>query len=268
MAGGAKIGRMAVARKSKVALDDAQVVAFVESMWEHRDELARLATELPTLLHDTGVQMREAGARAQAASTYLAGDVREYAAHAADMLEASKHQLLSVLRALEKAGGMLKNLPFIGEMGKMMGDQLGAIGDVADNLDAVGQKVRGLGDRLGDVGGDLERMGASLLGGGAGLSRFAKGAAGAAAVGTKPAGKQAAGKHAAASKATPKKAGGKKADGKKAATKQAAATKSGAKKAAPAAKKGSGASAATAKAPAAKKSAASKQPATKGARAR
>ena len=232
---------MATARKSAPALDDAKVVAFVESMWEHRDELARLATELPSLLHDTGVQMREAGARAQAASTYLAGDVKEYAAHAADMLEASKHQLLSVLRALEKAGGMLKNLPFIGEMGKMMGDQLGAIGDVADNLDAVGQKVRGLGDRLGDVGDDLERMGASLLGGGAGLSTFAKGAAGAAV--------------ATAKKATTKTATGKQA----AAPKQAAPAKkaSAAKKAAPAkkataAKKGSAAPA--------KKSAA-KQPA-------
>jgi hypothetical protein len=157
---------------NRTASDDTKLAAMVDSIWEHREELARMAQELPLLLQQTGDQMREAGQRAQQASVHLAGDVREYTGHAADMLEASKHQLRAVLQALEKAGGMLKNLPFIGDMGKVMGDQLGAIGDVADNLDVVGQKVRKLGDRLGDVGGDLEAMGASLAGGGARLVQF------------------------------------------------------------------------------------------------
>lgn len=152
--------------------EQVRLAAMLEVLYEHRDELTRMATELPTLLRETGQQMHDAGTRAQTASGYLAGDVRELTGHAADMLESSKHQLLAVLHALEKAGGMLKNLPFIGDMGKMMGDQLGAIGDVAHNLDQVGQKVRGLGDRLGDVGDDLHLMGASLLGGGAGLGSY------------------------------------------------------------------------------------------------
>ena len=151
---------------------EAKLSAMVESIWEHREELARMAQELPRLLQETGAQMRDAGARAQQASAYLEGDVRTFAGNAADMLEAAKHQLLAVLHALEKGGGMLKNLPFIGEMGKMMGDQLGAIGEVANNLDQVGQKVRGLGDRLGNVGEDLRHMGTSLLGSGEGLSSY------------------------------------------------------------------------------------------------
>jgi hypothetical protein len=152
--------------------NEAKLSAMVDSIWEHREELARMAQELPRLLQETGAQMRDAGARAQQASAYLEGDVRTFAGNAADMLEAAKHQLLAVLQALEKGGGMLKNLPFIGEMGKMMGDQLGAIGEVANNLDQVGQKVRGLGDRLGNVGEDLRHMGTSLLGSGEGLSSY------------------------------------------------------------------------------------------------
>ncbi|MFZ4718507.1 MAG: hypothetical protein ACOYMR_03720, partial [Ilumatobacteraceae bacterium] len=201
---------MAAKKGSTPQIDEAKLAAMVEVMWEHRDELARMATELPALLQRTGEQMRDAGAKAQTASGYLAGDVKAYAGHAADMLETSKHQLMAVLHALEKAGGMLKNLPFIGEMGKMMGDQLGAIGDVAENLDLVGQKVRGLGDRLGDVGTDLEQMGASLLGGGSELTGFVQRAASPA---KKAAAKKAPAKKAPAKKAAPaaKKAPAKKA---------------------------------------------------------
>jgi hypothetical protein len=152
--------------------DEAKVTAMVESIWEHRDELARMAEDLPRLLQEAGLHMREAGEGAQRASVYLAGDVREFAGHAADVLEESKHQLKAVLQALEGAGRMLRNLPLIGDMGKMMGESLGAIGDVADNLDLVGRKVRSLGDRLADVGVDLDAMGASLLGGGSSLSQY------------------------------------------------------------------------------------------------
>jgi hypothetical protein len=195
--------------------EDEKLAAMVETLWEHRAELLRMATELPVLLRETGQQMHDAGTRAQTASGYLAGDVRELTGHAADMLESSKHQLLAVLHALERAGGALRNLPFIGDMGKMMGDQLGAIGEVANNLDQVGQKVRGLGDRLGDVGDDLHLMGASLLGSGKGLGAYGA-----------PAKKA----------APPKKAAAKKAAAKKAAAKKAAARKSPAKKATPAKK--------------------------------
>ena len=206
---------------NRSAADDTKLAAMIDSIWEHREELARMAQELPVLLQQTGDQMRDAGQRAQQASVHLAGDVREYTGHAADMLEASKHQLRAVLQALEKAGGMLKNLPFIGDMGKVMGDQLGAIGDVADNLDVVGQKVRKLGDRLGDVGGDLEAMGAALTGGGARLVQFGAPA-------TKAPAKKAPARKAPAKKAPATKA----AVGKRAAVTTPALSSTAAKKAA------------------------------------
>ena len=152
--------------------DEEKLAAVVDAIWEHREELARMATDLPALLQDAGLHMREAGEGAQRASAALGGDIRELTGHAADMLEASKHQLRAVLQALEGAGRMLRNLPLIGEMGKMMGESLGAIGDVADNLDGVGQRVRGLGDRLASVGTDLDQMGGSLLGGGHRLASY------------------------------------------------------------------------------------------------
>jgi hypothetical protein len=149
-----------------------KLTAVVDSIWEHREELARMAQDLPALLQEAGTHMNEAGRGARRASAALGDDVRELTAHAADMLEASKHQLKAVLHALEGAGKVLRNLPLIGDMGKMMGESLGAIGDVADNLDAVGGKVRGLGDRLASVGEDLDLMGKSLLGGGARLTSY------------------------------------------------------------------------------------------------
>ena len=157
--------------KAKNTPDQTKVAELVDSMWEHRAELQRLARELPVLLAEAGAQMRSAGEVAQRASGALSGDVRTFAGHAADVLEQSKHQLRAVLKALEGAGQAVRNLPFIGEMGKMMGESLGSIGEVADNLDVVGRKVRGLGDRLADVGADLDQMGASLLGTGVALTR-------------------------------------------------------------------------------------------------
>ena len=236
------------------AADEAKLLAMVETLWEHREELLRMATELPDLLRDTGQQMHDAGTRAQKASGYLAGDVRELTGHAADMLEASKHQLIAVLRALEKAGGALRNLPFIGDMGKMMGDQLGAIGEVANNLDQVGQKVRGLGDRLGDVGDDLHLMGTSLLGSGKGL-----GAYGAPPVLTEKAApaKKTPAKKAAPAKKTPAKkaAPAKKAPARKAApAKKAPAKKAPAKKTAPAKRPASATTTPVRKAPSARAS--------------
>jgi hypothetical protein len=184
------------------AEERAKLTAVVDSIWEHREELARMAQDLPTLLQEAGVHMHEAGQGARRASAALGDDVRELTAHAADMLEASKHQLKAVLQALEGAGKVLRNLPLIGDMGKMMGESLGAIGDVADNLDAVGGKVRKLGDRLANVGTDLELMGTSLVGGGARLTSY----------GTLPApAKKAPVKKAPAKKTTAKKAPAKKA---------------------------------------------------------
>lgn len=140
------------------------VEELAEALWQHRGELVRMATELPTALAAASAQLRDAGAGAQRAGKYLSGDVKKFAGHAADVLEESKHQLLAVLHALEGAGKMLRNMPIIGDMGKAMSEHLGAIGEVADNLDVVGKKVRGLGNRLADVGGDLGSMGKSLIG--------------------------------------------------------------------------------------------------------
>ena len=68
---------------------------MLEVLYEHRDELTRMATELPTLLRETGQQMHDAGTRAQTASGYLAGDVRELTGHAADMHERAESHLTS-----------------------------------------------------------------------------------------------------------------------------------------------------------------------------
>lgn len=156
-------------------LDVKKVAAVIDSIWDHRDDLARMAKQLPSLLDETGGHMQAAGEGAQRASAFLAGDVRDMATSAAEMLEATRDQLQSVLKSLEGIGKMLGNVPFIGDMTKGLGDGLGALSGVAENLDSVGQKVRGLGDRLGDVGGDLDAMGRSLLGGGVALSGFVGG---------------------------------------------------------------------------------------------
>lgn len=199
------------------------VEELAEALWQHRGELVRMATELPTALAAASAQLRDAGAGAQRAGKYLSGDVKKFAGHAADVLEESKHQLLAVLHALEGAGKMLRNMPIIGDMGKAMSEHLGAIGEVADNLDVVGKKVRGLGNRLADVGGDLGSMGKSLIGSANSLD--ITGPAPAA-----PAKKSAAKKATAAKKTAAKKAPAaqKAATNKGSASKKAPAKKTGA----------------------------------------
>lgn len=219
--------------KVAVTPDQAKVAQLVDSVWEHRDELQRLARELPVLLAEAGSQMRAAGEVAQRASGALSGDVRTFAGHAADVLEESKHQLKAVLQALEGAGKMLRNLPFIGDMGKTMGESLGAIGDVADNLDVVGRKVRGLGDRLADVGADLDVMGASLLGTGLTLTRSSGAAPTRGAAREKKAPPKKRASSAPVTTTATKKAADKKAPAKRDAAKSAAGKNAAAKKSAP-----------------------------------
>lgn len=209
--------------------DDGQKIAeLAASLWEHRDELARLATQLPKALEAAAAQMRDAGAGAQSAGKYLSGDVKKFAGHAADVLQESKHQLLAVLHALEGAGKMLRNMPLIGDMGKAMSEHLGAIGDVADNLDVVGKQVRGLGNRLADVGSDLGTMGKALVGSAQSLGMTPSDTA-----------KPSAPKKAASKKAAPKKAAPKAAAkastpaARQAAAKNATSGKAAGQKAAP-----------------------------------
>jgi len=223
-------------KSSATHLTSTQVDELAKALWQHREELVRLATDLPKALESASRQLRDAGGGAQRAGKYLSGDVKKFAGHAADVLEESKHQLLAVLHALEGAGKMLRNMPLIGDMGKAMSEHLGAIGDVAENLDVVGKKVRGLGNRLADVGADLGSMGRSLVGSADSLTM------------TKQEPKKAA---ATAGKKSPAKTAAKATPAKKAATKKpVAAVKATAKKPAPAKKQ----QVATKKAPARKAS--------------
>lgn len=223
-------------KSSTTHLTSTQVDELAKALWQHREELVRMATELPKALESASSQLRDAGGGAQRAGKYLSGDVKKFAGHAADVLEESKHQLLAVLHALEGAGKMLRNMPIIGDMGKAMSEHLGAIGDVAENLDVVGKKVRGLGNRLADVGADLGSMGRSLVGSADSLTM---------------------------TKAEPKKAAS--AAGKKSPAKKAAPTKKPAPAKKAAAKKPVGAVKETAKkpAPAKKQQAAAKKAPTK-----
>lgn len=216
----------------KPAVTAQQVEQLAEALWSHREELARLATELPQRLEAASSQLRDAGSGAQRAGKYLSGDVKKFAGHAADVLEESKHQLLAVLHALEGAGKMLRNMPLIGDMGKAMSEHLGAIGDVADNLDIVGKKVRGLGNRLADVGADLGSMGKSLIGSADSLGTTTPAPAPARKVPAKksPAKTTAAAKTTPAKKAPAKKAPAKKAPAKKTPARKAPAKRAGAKK--------------------------------------
>jgi hypothetical protein len=212
--------------KNTPSVTTQQVDELAATLWEHRHELVRLASDLPRALDAASTQLRDAGAGAQRAGKYLSGDVKRFAGHAADVLEESKHQLLAVLHALEGAGKMLRNMPLIGEMGKAMSEHLGAIGEVADNLDTVGKKVRGLGNRLADVGADLGSMGKSLVGSADSLDLNTTSVATA----KKAPAKKAPAKKAPAKKATAKNAPAKKAPAQKAPAKKATAG-GGAKKA-------------------------------------
>ncbi len=167
----------AVAGKVMGGVDIKKISGVIDAIWEHKDELAHIAQNLPQMLGETGGHMQAAGEGAQRASAFLSGEVRDLATNAADLLESSKNQLRNVLKALEGVGNMLSNVPLIGDVGKSVGDGLKSLGEVANSLDSVGQKVRGLGDRLSDVGGDLDSMGRSLAGGGASLLSFTGGKA-------------------------------------------------------------------------------------------
>lgn len=166
-----------VASKALGGVDIKKIAGVIDSIWDHRDELAHIAQNLPQLLGDTGGHMQAAGEGAQRASAFLSGEVRDLATSAAELLESSRNQLRGVLKALEGVGNMLADIPLIGDVGKSVRDGIKSLGDVANSIDNVGQKVRGLGDRLSDVGGDLDSMGRSLVGGGQSLLGFVGGKA-------------------------------------------------------------------------------------------
>lgn len=196
-----------VAGRLMGGLDIKKVAATIDTIWDHKDELVRIAQNLPQLLSDTGGHMQAAGDGAQRASAFLSGEVRDLATNAADLLESARKQLRGVLQALERVGNTLSDVPLIGDIGKSMGDGLKSLGEVANSLDSVGQKVRGLGDRLSDVGGDLDAMGRSLVGGGASLLSFSGGTVRQASA---PAAKKSAKKSATKKKSTAKKTSAKK----------------------------------------------------------
>ena len=200
---------------------DARMAELLDAVWEHRVELQRLALDLPVLLADTGRHLQVAGLGAQRASAGLAGEVKELAAHAADMLAASKDQLRTVLAALEGTGAVLRNVPFIGgELGNTVAGGLSAINEVADHLEVAGDKVRTLGERLAQVGADLDDMGGSMLESATALGLF----------GGLDLKVPAPGAHRTPAKKAPaKKASAKKAASKKAPAKKAASTPSGAR---------------------------------------
>lgn len=166
-----------MAGKLMGGVDIKKVASVIDAIWDHKDELARIAQNLPQLLGETGGHMQAAGEGAQRASAFLSGEVRDLASSAADLLEISKNQLRGVLKALEGVGNLLNNVPLIGDVGKSVGDGLKSLGEVANSMDSVSQKVRGLGDRLSDVGDDLDSMGRSLAQGGASLLGFVGGKA-------------------------------------------------------------------------------------------
>lgn len=227
----AVMGEKKSKKKELRKVESERLAALLDAVWEHRDELQRLAVELPALLAATGAHLQAAGLGARRASAGLEGDVRELAGHAADMLAASKDQLRSVLRALEGTGAVLRNVPFIGgELGATVTGGLGAISDVADHLEVAGDKVRTLGERLATVGADLDVMGGSLLESARAMGVFVGvDLPGPGEVGTAPSKK--GGATASAKKPSGKKAPAKKAPAKKAPAKKAVATTSGTKQA-------------------------------------
>jgi hypothetical protein len=153
-------------------VDLRKILSAIDALWDHKDELLRLATKLPPLLGDAGELMNHAGQGAQRASGFLTNEVRDITGTAAHVLAISTAQLGNVLDVLEGVGRALQKLPFIDDLGDMISDGIAAIRGVSDNVGDVGQKVRALGDRLGNVGSDLDRVGQSLVGGGTMLADF------------------------------------------------------------------------------------------------
>lgn len=164
------VGTLADGGKGGFDLDEA--METLRTVWAHRDDIVRVATKVPALLGEAGEFMHHAGQGAQRASTFLTGDVREIAGTAAHALSTSTAQLQNVLTVLGSVGQALQQVPFLDDLGEMITEGLAAITGVADNVQEVAGKVLALGNRLSDVGSDLDRVGHSLVGGGAMLADF------------------------------------------------------------------------------------------------
>ncbi|MDO8391700.1 MAG: hypothetical protein Q7V57_14570 [Actinomycetota bacterium] len=153
-----------------LGMDDAADTLKV--LWQHRDDIVRVATKLPALLGDAGEFMHNAGQGAQRASAFLTSDIREIASGAAHALSTSTAQLDNVLTVLDNVGKAIAQVPFLDDLGEMINDGLAAIRGVATNVEAVATHMLGLGERLGDVGSDLDRVGKSLVSSGLSLADF------------------------------------------------------------------------------------------------
>ena len=153
-------------------LDTGDAMDALQALWQHRDDIIRVATRLPDLLGEAGEFMHHAGQGAHRASTFLTSDVREIAGTAAHALSTSTAQLDNVLTVLDTDGKALTQVPFLDDLGQMITQGLDAIRGVAENVETVAQRVLALGDRLGDVGSDLARVGQSLTSSGMKLADF------------------------------------------------------------------------------------------------
>lgn len=164
------VGTLAGTDKDGFDLDEA--MKTLRTVWDHRDDIVRVATKVPALLGDAGEFMHHAGQGAQRASQFLTGDVREIAGTAAHALSTSTAQLQNVLTVLENIGKALQQVPFLDDLGEMITNGIEAITGVTDNVQEVAGRVLALGNRLSDVGSDLDRVGHSLVGGGKMLADF------------------------------------------------------------------------------------------------
>lgn len=153
-------------------LDTGDAMDAMQALWQHRDEIIRVATQLPDLLGEAGEFMHHAGQGAHRASAFLTSDVREIAGTAAHALSTSTAQLNNVFAVLDTVGKALTQVPFLDDLGQVITQGLDAIRGVADNVETVAQRVLALGDRLGDVGSDLARVGQSLTSSGQKLADF------------------------------------------------------------------------------------------------
>lgn len=161
-----------LADDGKDGFDLDEAMKTLRTVWDHRDDIVRVATKVPALLGDAGEFMHHAGQGAQRASKFLTGDVREIAGTAAHALSTSTAQLQNVLTVLENIGKALQQVPFLDDLGEMITHGIEAITGVTDNVQEVAGRVLALGNRLSDVGSDLDRVGHSLVGGGAILADF------------------------------------------------------------------------------------------------
>ncbi len=151
-------------------VDVRKLRAVVELVWEHRDEIVRLATDLPGLLGEAGEQMQVAGDGAQQAGQLLAGDLRQLTASAADTLSATQGQVATVATVLGEIGKAIDRVPLVGNVAKPVSQGLRAIRDVSDDLDSIADQLRGISAGLDRVGAGLDVMGSSLATSGAALT--------------------------------------------------------------------------------------------------